>query len=156
MKTPELRQTDLAVHFSSASDEWPTPRYLYEGLTAEFGFTLDPAATVENAKCRCFFTRAEDGLAQDWTGHTVFLNPPYGRGIGLWVRKAYETAAQGSVVVCLLPARTDTRWWHDYVSRGEVRFLRGRIRFEGGLHCAPFPSAVVVFRPWARPPIYPS
>lgn len=140
----------LQVHFSSASDEWPTPAFLFEALDAEFGFTLDPAATAQNARCRSFFTRAEDGLVQDWSGNTVFLNPPYGRQIGRWVQKAYETSLRGSVVVCLLPARTDTRWWHDYVCRGEVRFLRGRLRFEGGQYCAPFPSAVVVFRPWVH------
>lgn len=152
MKTPV--QGKLKVHFSSETDEWATPRFLFEALDAEFGFTLDPAATPVNAKCRRFFTRLEDGLAQNWTGHTVFLNPPYGREIGLWVRKAFLTAASGSVVVCLLPARTDTRWWHDYVSRGEVRFLKGRLQFEGGQHCAPFPSAVVVFRPWKVAPSY--
>lgn len=144
----------LSVHFASESDEWPTPRYLFDALDAEFGFTLDPAATPENAKCRKYFTRLENGLAQDWRGNTVFLNPPYGRDIGLWVRKALLTAASGSVVVCLLPARTDTKWWHDYASRGEVRFLKGRLRFEGGQHCAPFPSAIVVLRPWKVPPTY--
>ncbi len=144
----------LSVHFQSKSDEWPTPQFLFEGLDAEFGFTLDPAATPANAKCKTYFTRTDDGLAQDWHGHVVFLNPPYGREIGRWVQKAFETAAAGSLVVCLLPARTDTHWWHTYVTRGEVRFLRGRLRFEGGAHCAPFPSAVVVFRPWSTPARY--
>lgn len=147
-------QTNLGVHFLSTTDEWPTPQFLFKALHAEFGFTLDPAATPENAKCATFFTRFDDGLSQDWRGHVVFLNPPYGREIGRWVRKAFETSAAGSVVVCLLPARTDTQWWHDYVSRGEIRFLRGRLRFEGGKHCAPFPSAVVVFRPWATPLVH--
>ena len=133
--------------FSSATDEWPTPQAVFDGLNREFAFTLDPCATPQNAKCPRYFTRADDGLKQDWSGHIVFMNPPYGRVIGAWVEKAYLSAQQGAVVVCLLPARTDTRWWHGFVMRGEVRLLRGRIRFEGGKASAPFPSAYVVFRP---------
>ena len=136
-----------SLHFRSASDEWPTPRGLFDALNAEFGFTLDPCATPENAKCRKYFTRLEDGLGQDWSGETVFVNPPYGRMIGRWVEKAHETYRTGSTVVCLLPARTDTRWWHDYVMKGEIRLLRGRLTFEGGRYPAPFPSAIVIFRP---------
>jgi phage N-6-adenine-methyltransferase len=152
---PEIAQqvhpVNCSLHFSSASDEWPTPLELYTALNLEFGFTLDPAATVENAKCAKYHTREQDGLSKDWTGETVFLNPPYGRGIGRWVAKAYETSVTGSVVVCLLPARTDTSWWHRYCARGEIRLLKGRLKFGGAKHCAPFPSAIVVFRPWARP-----
>ncbi len=133
--------------FSSATDEWPTPLWLFEALSAEFAFSLDPCATAANAKCRRFFCKAEDGLRQDWGRETVFMNPPYGRAIGGWVQKAFESSQQGALVVCLLPARTDTRWWHDYVMRGEVRLLRGRITFEGGVHPAPFPSAIAIFRP---------
>jgi phage N-6-adenine-methyltransferase len=133
--------------FGSKSDEWPTPQYLFDALNSEFGFTLDACATSANAKCAKFFTKAEDGLAQDWSGETLFMNPPYGRNIGRWVEKAYLTSCQGSTVVCLLPARTDTRWWHRFVMKGEIRFLRGRLRFQGGKHAAPFPSAIVVFRP---------
>ena len=144
--TPHSLQADSAL-FSSASDEWPTPQWLYDALNQEFGFTLDPCSTVRNAKCRRFFTRTDDGLRQDWRGETVFMNPPYGVRILGWVRKAYETSLAGSTVVCLLPARTDTRWWHDYVMRGEIRLMRGRLTFEGGQHPAPFPSAIVVFRP---------
>lgn len=133
--------------FSSATDDWATPQWLFDALKAEFAFTLDPAASPSNAKCRRFFTRQEDGLAQDWSGETVFLNPPYGRVIGDWVQKAHETSLRGSAVVCLLPARTDTAWWHNFVMRGEIRFLRGRLRFGTAVHPAPFPSAIVVFRP---------
>jgi phage N-6-adenine-methyltransferase len=134
--------------FSSASDEWPTPQWLYDSLAREFAFTLDPCATAANAKCRLhFFTREQDGLVQDWTGHTVFMNPPYGRVIGRWIEKAYQTSRQGSLVVALLPARTDASWWHDFVMKGEIRLLRGRLTFEGGKYPAPFPSAIVVFRP---------
>jgi phage N-6-adenine-methyltransferase len=141
----------LTVHFSSASDDWPTPQNLFDALDTEFDFTLDPAATVENAKCAKYYTREQNGLSKDWAGETVFLNPPYGRGIGQWVSKAYETALTGSVVVCLLPSRTDTSWWHRYCARGEIRLLKGRLKFGGAKHCAPFPSAIVVFRPWAQP-----
>ncbi len=133
--------------FSSASDEWPTPQWLYDSLAREFSFSLDPCACASNAKCRNFFTREQDGLRQAWTGHTVFMNPPYGRVIGRWIEKAYQTSREGSLVVALLPARTDASWWHDYVMKGEIRLLRGRLTFEGGKYPAPFPSAIVVFRP---------
>jgi site-specific DNA-methyltransferase (adenine-specific) len=134
------------VHFSSRSAEWATPDSLFEALDAEFGFTLDPCATTQNAKCRRFFTAQEDGLRQDWSGHVVFMNPPYGRAIGAWMRKAFESSHRGATIVCLVPARTDTAWWHEYAMRGEIRFLRGRLRFQHAKHAAPFPSAVVVFR----------
>jgi len=136
----------LRVHFSSATDEWPTPRWLFDALNAEFVFTLDPCATSQNAKCACHFTKTEDGLAQDWSDHTVFMNPPYGRAIGSWMKKAYGAARQGATVVCLVPARTDTTWWHRHAMKGEIRLLRGRLKFEGAAHSAPFPSAIVVFR----------
>ncbi len=142
-----MPNNNLTPLFSSLTDEWPTPQRLFDALHAEFGFTLDPCATEANAKCGRYFTRAEDGLKQDWSRDAVFMNPPYGRMIGQWVKKAYESAGQGALVVSLLPARTDTRWWHDYVMRGEIRLLRGRLTFEGGKHPAPFPSAIVVFRP---------
>lgn len=132
--------------WSSATDEWATPQDFFDDLDAELHFTLDPCATPENAKCLRYFTREDDGLAQEWTG-VVFMNPPYGRGIGAWVRKAYESAQAGATVACLLPARTDTAWFHDYCARGEVRFVRGRLRFGGAKENAPFPSMVVVFRP---------
>src|SRR5262249_4101706 len=88
-----------------------------------------------------------DGLAQDWAGETVFMNPPYGRQISRWVRKAHDSAARGATVVCLVPARTDTHWWHNYVIDGEVRFLKGRLKFGDSKNSAPFPSALVIFRP---------
>jgi phage N-6-adenine-methyltransferase len=136
------------VHFSSRSCEWATPPELFAALAAEFGpFDLDVCATAEDAKCARYFTQAEDGLRQRWSGR-VWMNPPYGRAIGQGMHKALEVARSGEadVVVCLVPARTDTRWWHDYAARGEVRFLPGRVRFGGGQNSAPFPSAVVVFR----------
>jgi phage N-6-adenine-methyltransferase len=133
------------VHFSSATDEWETPRPLFEELDRIFGgFTLDPCATSNNAKCPHFFTRLDDGLTQPWTGK-VFMNPPYGRVIGKWVKKAWEESLTGTLVVCLLPARVDTRWWHDYARKGHVYFLQGRLRFGSARNSAPFPSAIVTF-----------
>ena len=126
--------------------EWSTPPATFAELHSEFGFTLDPGATPENATCPTFYTKAEDGLAQSWVGHTVFMNPPYGREIGKWMRKAYDSWLLGATVVCLVPARTDTAWWHNYAMCGEIRFLRGRLKFGAGTQSAPFPSAVVVFR----------
>jgi phage N-6-adenine-methyltransferase len=134
-----------SVHFSSASDEWATPQLLFDELDQIFGgFTLDPCATPENAKCSCFFTRADDGLLKSWTGK-VFMNPPYGRQIGRWVRKAWEESLGGTLVVCLLPARVDTRWWHEFARKGHVHFLRGRLKFGSARNSAPFPSAIVTF-----------
>jgi phage N-6-adenine-methyltransferase len=142
------------VHFSSRSDEWSTPRFLFEQLNREFHFTLDPCSTHANAKCRQHFTQAEDGLAQDWVGHVVFMNPPYGRQIGLWMRKAFESAAAGATVVCLVPSRTDTKWWHTYAIRGKVRFIEGRLKFGNSKNAAPFPSAIVTFHPPIKPLTY--
>ena len=137
----------LAVHFSSRSDEWETPRWLFDALNAEFGFDLDPCCNRENAKCPRFFTKEADGLRQPWGDSTGFMNPPYGRSIGRWMRKAYESAQDGATVVCLIPARTDTQYWHRYAMKGEIRLIRGRIKFGGAKSGAPFPSAVVIFRP---------
>ena len=130
------------------SGEWSTPQILYDTLNEEFSFTLDPCATAESAKCTRYFTQETDGLAQDWGVERVFMNPPYGRVIGLWVAKAYEAAGKGALVVGLLPARTDTRWFHKYIyndSADEVRFIAGRIKFGGGKNTAPFPSMIVVW-----------
>lgn len=133
--------------FSSASCEWETPKYFFEWYDAIYHFDIDVCATQENAKCARYYTREQDGLAQPWTGR-CWMNPPYGRGIGKWVQKAYESVLNGGaeLVVCLLPARTDTAWWHDYCMKGEVTFIRGRLRFGNAKNPAPFPSAVVVFR----------
>lgn len=133
--------------FSSKTCEWETPIEFFKELDGKYHFTLDVCATKENAKCARFFTRADDGLAQEWKG-ICWMNPPYGRKIGKWVKKAFETALQRSgTVVCLLPARTDTAWWHDYCMKGEITFIRGRLKFGGCDNSAPFPSAVVVFKP---------
>jgi site-specific DNA-methyltransferase (adenine-specific) len=141
------KRSKRSVHFSSATCERATPPDLFAELDREFSFTLDACATAENTKCPRFFTRLENGLVQPWTGR-VCCNPPSGRAIGAWVRKAWESVKVGEaeLVVCLVPARVDTAWWHDYCAQGEWRFLRGRVRFGGAESGAPFPSAVVSFR----------
>jgi phage N-6-adenine-methyltransferase len=142
-----MRSKELAAQFSSATDLWATPQWLFEELDQEFRFDCDVCALPENAKCSDFFTPEQDGLRQEWHG-TCYCNPPYGETIGLWVHKAWQSAQDGAVVVCLLPARTDTAWWFDYVMEAtEIRFLRGRLKFSNAENSAPFPSAVVVFKP---------
>ena len=139
---------------SSKDMSWCTPPDFFAELDREFGFTLDPAATSKSAKCSQFYTPDDDGLKQDWGGNTVFCNPPYGRAIYDWVRKCYEESRKPStVVVMLIPARTDTSYFHDFIFHGkadEVRFLRGRLKFtdeDGNTKgAAPFPSAVIVWR----------
>jgi phage N-6-adenine-methyltransferase len=133
------------VMFSSKTDDWETPQDLFDKLDQEFEFNLDVCATQDNRKCRNFYTKELDGLKQDWHG-VCWMNPPYGREIGKWVQKAYEESLKGSTVVCLLPSRTDTRWWHDYCMKGEVRFIKGRLKFGNSKNSAPFPSAIVIFR----------
>ena len=109
------------VHFSSATNEWATPQDFFDKLNMQFDFNLDPCATAENAKCEKFFTIEDNGLEQDWSKYRVFCNPPYGRGLKDWVRKAYEESKKGALVVMLIPARTDTSYWHDYVVGGGRR-----------------------------------
>lgn len=139
----------MSVHFSSATDQWSTPQATFDALNAEFGFDVDVCAVSENAKCDRYFTPKQDGLAQDWRGLTCFMNPPYGREIKHWMFKAHLSSLGGATVVCLVPARTDTGWWHDYAMKGEIRFIRGRLQFGTRRKDAPFPCAVVVFRPQA-------
>lgn len=130
---------------SSKRTTYATPWDFFLKLDAEFHFTLDPCAQPETAKCAKFFTEEQDGLSRDWSGDIVFMNPPYGREIGLWMKKAVEESLKGATVVCLVPSRTDTAWWHNYAVRGDIRFLRGRITFEGERYSAPFPCAIVIF-----------
>lgn len=139
--------TDLM--FSSKTDDWDTPQNFFDSLNLEFNFNLDPCASAENHKCDRFFTEADDGLKQDWGGNTVFCNPPYGRNMtGKWIQKAYEESQKpNTVCVCLVPSRTDTRWFHDYVlGKSEIRFVKGRLKFGAGVNSAPFPSMVVIYR----------
>lgn len=137
--------TDLM--FSSKTDQWETPQDLFDELDAEFGFNLDACALPENAKCDVYYTPEQNGLFQRWYG-TVWCNPPYGREIGNWVSKAVEAAkGGGATVVMLLPARTDTKWFHEYIyGKAEIRFIKGRLKFGGCKNAAPFPSMVVVFK----------
>lgn len=135
--------------FTSNTDLWATPQDFFDKLNEEFNFELDVCANDENAKCDRYFTRETDGLKQDWTG-VCWMNPPYGREIGKWVKKAYESSLNGATVVCLVPARTDTKWWHEYCMKGEIRLVKGRLKFGGSKNSAPFPSAVVIFGKQAR------
>jgi len=136
-----------SVHFSSASCEWPTPQDFFDKVNVEHGpFDLDPCASADNSKAPRYFTKDDDGLTKEWAGR-VWMNPPYGRTISRWMRKAYESAQAGAFVACLVPARTDTAWWHDYAAKGEVTFIKGRLKFGGHKVGAPFPSALVIFNP---------
>lgn len=132
---------------TSNNPTWETPQSVFADLNAEFWFTLDVCALPENAKCHRYFTPEVDGLSQDWTHDICWMNPPYGREIKQWMKKAYESSQQGATVVCLVPARTCSAWWHDYAMKGEVRFVRGRVKFVGSKWNAPFPSAIVVYTP---------
>lgn len=135
---------DRKVYASSETCEWATPQDLFDRLDATWHFDLDVCATEENAKCARYYTKEQDGLKQNWGG-VCWMNPPYGREIGKWMEKAYTESLKGATVVCLVPARTDTAWWHDYAMRGQVTFIRGRIKFGNAKNPAPFPSALVVF-----------
>lgn len=136
------------VMFSSETDQWSTPQDFYDNLNREFNFTLDPCADDTNHKCEKYFTKQENGLIQSWNGHIVFCNPPYGRQIGGWVKKCHDEAQQkNTVCVMLIPARTDTRWFHEFIyGQAEIRFIKGRLKFGDGKNPAPFPSMVVIFR----------
>ena len=133
--------------YSSTTPEWETPQAFYDTLNAEFHFTLDPCCTHDNAKCEKHYTAAEDGLSRPWVGERVFCNPPYGREMPKWIKKCEKEAAGGATVVMLIPARTDTKAFHEHIyGKAEIRFVRGRLKFGGSKNCAPFPSMIVVFR----------
>lgn len=138
--------------FSSKTDLWATPQDFFNRLDAEFNFELDVCALPENAKCTRFYSPVVDGLKQDWAkdGRRIWCNPPYGRHIEKSIKKAYETSLKGATVVCLLPVRPDTKYWHQYCMKGEVRFVKGRLKFGIAKNAAPFPSAVVIFGEGAR------
>lgn len=135
-------------HLGAGRQTWRTPRPLWDALNAEFRFTLDAAACEESTLCPQFYSEEHNALVQPWAPHTTWINPPY-RRLYPWVEKAYQESRKGATVVMLLPASTDTRWYHDIIQpHAEVRFLRGRLKFEGAQHPATFASMVVVFRPW--------
>ena len=137
--------------FSSEKQDWCTPQQFFDELDAEFHFVLDAAATHQNSKCKRCFTPEDDGLIQNWdVGGAVYCNPPYGKEIGLWVKKAYEEAQKGTTIVMLIPARTDTKYFHEYIyHKAEIRFVKGRLKFtdENGTPKgkAPFPYMVVIY-----------
>lgn len=135
----------LNALFSSKTDLWETPKDFFEKLNNEFNFELDVCALPQNAKCKKYFTPEMDGLKQRWKG-VCWMNPPYGRKIGIWIKKAYEESLKGSTIVCLLPSRTDTKWFHEYIyNKAEIRFVKGRLRFGSSKENAPFPNMVVIF-----------
>ena len=142
-----LTQSELKGLFSSATNEWYTPQDFFNKLDKTYNFTLDPCCTHESAKCKTYYTQEDNGLSKSWEGHTVFMNPPYGREIKDWIKKAYNEGQKfNTTVVCLIPARTDTKYWHDYCMKAnQIKFVRGRLKFGDGAGSAPFPSAVVVF-----------
>tara|TARA_Y100000004_G_scaffold115285_1_gene129462 strand:+ start:126 stop:605 length:480 start_codon:yes stop_codon:yes gene_type:complete len=142
-----------SVHFMSKRSDWATPQDLFDKLDKEFNFDIDVCADASNAKCKKYYSVEDDALSQTWKGY-CFMNPPYGREISKWVKKAYESGGADNpspfkgeaTVVCLLPSRTDTKWWHDYVMKADtVKFIKGRLKFDGHKNSAPFPSAIVVF-----------
>ena len=141
----------MSVHFSSNNQTWATPQDFYDQLNQEFNFTLDPCCSHETAKCGHYFTEEENGLIQDWSDHVVFMNPPYGREIPDWIEKAHDEYIKGATVVCLIPARTDTKYWHKWIfplyyeGKVKLRFIKGRLKFGGHSNPAPFPSVVVVY-----------
>lgn len=131
--------------FTSKTDVWATPQDFFDELNKEFNFNLDPCANTENHKCAMWFNETENGLEKSWDNSRVFMNPPYGREIGKWIKKASE--ARGGIVVCLLPARTDTKYFHEFIyTKAEIRFIKGRLKFGGAKNSAPFPSMVVIFK----------
>lgn len=147
-----MNVNNMRVHYLSQRGDWGTPPAIFDPLDEEFDFTLDVCASEENAKCDRYYTEDDDGLEQPWHG-TVWGNFPYGRGIGRWVEKAIRESRRGVTIVMLVPARTDSIWFQQLIANAdEIRFLSGRVRFEGAENNAPFPSAIAILRPprtWA-------
>lgn len=160
------KEKRLQANFSSETCEWATPQDVFDRMNEEYGFTLDVCATKENTKCDRYFTKYDDGLTQEWVGEVCWMNPPYGRDMGKWVQKAYLESLNGATVVCLVPARTDVKWWHDFAMLGKIIFIKGRLKFqridgarlshngpavrEGRKrpqNTAPFATAFVIFEP---------
>ena len=139
--------------YSSRTEEWETPVDLFDRLHAIYHFQLDACASATNAKCRQFFTRSDDALVQSWAQYgRVWMNPPYGRQIGQFMKKACEKSQKGSLVVALVPARTDTKWWHNWIAgKADTLFLHGRLRYldvsKSEQHAAPFPSVLIIYQP---------
>ena len=157
--------------FSSALDSWATPYDFFKTLNEKYQFVMDICAAHETAKCSIYYTKEDNCLDKKWPAGYVFMNPPYGREIGKFIKKAYQESLTGTTTVCLLPARTDTKWFHDYCTKGQIDFIKGRLIFgteeywewvweqptingkvnslykkHGRKNSAPFPSMVVVFK----------
>lgn len=140
-----MNEKSMGVMFSSNTDLWATPIQTFQQLNKAFNFNLDVCASDDNAKCENYFTKEMDGLQQEWIG-SCFMNPPYGKTIGDWIYKAYMESLKGSIVVCLIPARTDTKYFQDYcMLASDIYFVRGRLKFGDSNNSAPFPSCIVVF-----------
>jgi site-specific DNA-methyltransferase (adenine-specific) len=138
--------SNMDVHFSSVKQDWTTPKDFFKYLDQEFNFTLDAFASEENTLCKNYFTEDDNALVQDWSGYTVFMNPPYGTMLKHCVKKAYEESLKGTRIVMLIPSRTDTTYFHDYIyKKSEIRFLKGRLKFGDGKNPAPFPSMLVIY-----------
>jgi len=134
------------VLFSSNDQTWETPLEVFSKLNNEFNFTLDVCCTMYTTKCKKFFTPEQNGLIQDWSNNVCWMNPPYGTEIPIWIEKAYNESLKGAIVVCLIPARTDTKYWHNFCMKSaEIRFIKGRLKFGNSKNSAPFPSAIVIF-----------
>lgn len=137
--------------FTSRTEEWATPQYVFDWLDKQFHFTLDVCATDSNSKCDNYITKEENGLTTDWGAEICFMNPPYGREIYKWMHKAMESAKKGATVICLVPARTDTKWFHETaMNADEIWFIKGRLKFGNGKQSAPFPSCIIIFKPGQR------
>ena len=137
----------MSVHFSSARHDWRTPSLVFEDLHAEFEFTVDACSSDKNALLPRHWTEADEPLLRSWMGERVFMNPPYGKQIARWMEKAWTEAEAADLIVALVPSRTDTAWWHDYAMKAdEIRFIRGRLKFNDGLNKAPFPSTLLIWK----------
>lgn len=137
----------MAYIDKAKTDEWETPQYLFDQLNDEFHFTLDVCSTDENAKCEKHYTKEDDGLSKDWTGEVVWCNPPYGRQMPLWIHKCYQHFIGGGTAVMLIPSRTDTKAFHEWIlPYAEIRFIKGRVKFGGSTQNAPFASMIVIYK----------
>lgn len=142
------------IHFSSKNVVHATPQHLFDIINSKYNFNTDVCALPENTKCKHYFDPDMDGLKQDWNG-VCWMNPPYARYVtDKWVKKAYESSLKGAIVVCLLPARTDTKYFHNYCTKGTIYFIKGRLKFGGSKRGAPFPSVIVVFDMNKKPETY--
>ena len=139
---PEVKQS----WFNRKNVDYETPDYIFKPLDDEFGFTLDVCASKENTKCHRYFTKLDNGLEQQWAGEICWMNPPFGREMKRWIIKAYQESLLGAVVVALLPSRTNTAWWHDYVEKGMVRFIRGEVKFKGYERGLWMPMCIVIWK----------